>query len=109
MNDKTAKIRDINDLTRKTFTSARIMLTHGVSCLDEATRAKVLTAFRTFDDFNDDNDPHKERDFVSFEIEGQTYFGKCSYYDLDYQFGSEDPSDASITNRVWTIMKSEEY
>jgi hypothetical protein len=109
MNDRSATIAALNDHVRRTFTRGRIVFTHGVTCLDQETRAKVLTAFREFNAFNTDNDPHKERDFVSFEINGQQFFGKCSYYDLDYEFGSEDPSDPAITRRVWTIMLPEEY
>ncbi|WP_152998753.1 MULTISPECIES: DUF3768 domain-containing protein [unclassified Sphingopyxis] len=31
------------------------------------------------------------------------------YYDLDCEYGSEDPADASITTRVVTILLPEDY
>ena len=46
-----------------------------------------------FDDFNEDNDPHREHDFGSFELEGEKLFWKIDYYDLAGDFGSEDPTD----------------
>ena len=34
---------------------------------------------------------------------------KIDYYDKNYQYCSEDPSNLSITNRAMTIMLAEEY
>ncbi|MGQ3081390.1 MAG: DUF3768 domain-containing protein [Allorhizobium sp.] len=31
------------------------------------------------------------------------------YYDLDCEYGSEDPADATITTRVVTILLPEDY
>ena len=56
-----------------------------------------------------DNDPHREHDFGSFEIEGETYFFKIDYYALDMIGGSEDPADPEKTTRVLTIMRADEY
>jgi len=62
-----------------------------------------------FDDFNADNDPHREHDFGSFELEGEKLFWKIDYYDLAGEFGSEDPTDPKETLRVLTVMLAEEY
>jgi hypothetical protein len=64
---------------------------------------------RAFDAFTPDNDPHGERDFGSFELEGRTVFWKFDYYDLALEHGSEDPSDPLKTCRVLTIMLAEDY
>lgn len=62
-----------------------------------------------FADFTEVNDPHGEHDFGSFQFGGEKCFWKIDYYDLDYQGGSDDPSDLSKTRRVLTIMLDEEY
>ena len=65
--------------------------------------------FNRFDKFDSDNDPHREHDFGSFEIDGETYFFKIDYYALDMDGGSEDPADPEKTTRVLTIMRADEY
>ena len=107
--DKTARIRELNDVLRRTFAGGRIMLTAGVDVLPEADKAAVLAKVRTFDAFNGDNDPHGEHDFVSFEHEGVKYFAKMDYYAPDMCHGSEDPADPSKTVRVLTVMRADEY
>jgi len=63
-----------------------------------------------FDDFNADNDPHREHDFGSFELDGEKLFWKIDYYSTDDpDLGSEDPSDLTKTLRVLTVMLAEEY
>jgi hypothetical protein len=37
-------------------------------------KAKVLQAVRSFDTFDNNNDPHQEHDFGSLEVCGETYF-----------------------------------
>ena len=107
--DKTARIRELNDAFRMTFAGGRVMLTDGVDALSEDDKAAVLSKVRTFADFNSDNDPHGEHDFVSFDHEGEKYFAKIDYYASDMQHGSEDPSDPSQTVRVLTVMRADEY
>jgi hypothetical protein len=60
-------------------------------------------------DFSDDNDPHGEHDFGSFELCSRTFFWKIDYYDSDLQHGSEDPTDPNKTTRVLTLMLAEDY
>ena len=50
------------------------------------------------------NDPYGEHDFGSFDYKGQKIFWKIDYYDLNYEYMSENPADPTITNRVLTIM-----
>ena len=104
-----ARIRELNDAFRKTFTGGRVLMTAGVNALPGADKAAVLDKVRTFDAFTGENDPYGEHDFVNIEHDGEKYFAKLDYYAADMEGGSEDPSDPSKTVRVLTIMRADEY
>jgi hypothetical protein len=103
------RIRLLNDNFRTTLVGGRMFMTAGVNALPVDTKARVLLGVQSFDKFTEDNDPHHEHDFGSFEIEGETYFFKIDYYALDMAGGSEDPADPEKTTRVLTIMRADEY
>jgi hypothetical protein len=103
------RVRLLNDNFRTTFIGGQVVMTQGVSELPLDVKARALIAVRSFDRFTSDNDPHREHDFGSFEIEGETYFFKIDYYALDMDGGSEDPADPEKTTRVLTIMRADEY
>ena len=103
------RIRVLNDNFRSTFVGGQVVMTQGVDALPSDTKARVILAVQSFSNFTKDNDPHGEHDFGSFEIEGETYFYKLDYYALDMDGGSEDPADPSVTTRVLTIMRADEY
>ncbi len=84
-------------------------MTAGVNALPIDTKARVVLVIQSFSNFAKDNDPHGEHDFGSIDIEGETYFFKVDYYTLDMNGGSEDPADPSVTTRVLTIMRADEY
>ena len=83
--------------------------------LSTATTANsILEKVQTFDSFTEDNDPHGEHDFGSFEHNGDRIFWKIDYYDrasfaTDEPFGSEDPEDPAVTLRVLTVLFPSEY
>ena len=106
---KANSIRLLNDNFRSTLIGGRVVMTQGVNDLTLGTKARVLLAVQSFDKFTEDNDPHREHDFGSFDIEGETYFFKIDYYALDMDGGSEDPADPEKTARVLTIMRADEY
>ena len=54
------------------------------------------------------NFAHTVRDFGKIEFRGQRIWFKRDYYDYDLEYGSEDPSDPSVTKRVMTIMLPED-
>lgn len=107
--DKLAKIRELNDKLRTTFTGGVILLTDGVASLGSEVRAEVLNRIRNFDRFDNGNDPHAEHDFGSVKIGQQTFFWKVDYYDVKMQYHSPDPSDEKVTRRALTVMLAEEY
>ena len=103
------KIAELNDCLRQTFTGGQVVMTAGVDALPAAMKASVLQKVQSFNEFDADNDPHKEHDFGSFEIDGEKFFFKIDYYAPGMDGGSEDPSDPQKTARVLTIMFASDY
>ena len=93
----TARIRELNDAFRKTFSGGKVMMTVGVAALPDIVRANALVAVAHFDRFTADNDPYGEHDFGSFELVGRKFFFKIDCYDENMEFGSEDPADSKKT------------
>jgi len=108
-NDKTARVRALNDLFRKTSQGGQILMTHGVSNFNHETIGRIAEAVKNYNSFTEDNDPYGEHDFGSFEIDGHKLFWKIDYYAPDMMHGSEDASNPKVTTRVLTIMLAEEY
>lgn len=112
MDDRTERIRDLNDVLRVTMSPehGRVMLTQQVAGLPPVQRMKLLAAIVGFKSFTEDNDPYGEHDFGSVVQDGETYFWKIDYYDKQNpDYGSEYPESADHTARVMTIMHSSEY
>lgn len=97
-------IKTLNDNFRKTFIGGRVMLTAGIRAKTQDEIAEILEKVRSFDNFTTANDPYGEHDFGNFDYKGQKIFWKIDYYDLNYEYMSENPADPTITNRVLTIM-----
>ncbi len=106
---RTAKIRELNDTLRTTFTGGQVVITRGIQSLDERLRVEIIKAVREFDAWSEDVDPHGEHDFVSVDIQGHKIFAKLDYYDQQMRFLSPDPSDPKVTRRVLTILLASEY
>ena len=120
------RIARLNDLARRAMgVACTAVATIGFRSLPEADQSQVRELVETFDAFEEDNDPHGERDFGciyqlgdgrwtterprSHEDERERVFWKFDYYDRDLQFGSEDAANPAVTRRVLTIMLSDEY
>ena len=106
---KTNRIRELNDAFRRTFSGGNVVMTAGVDAFPDMVKAEALKQAATFDDFTEDNDPHGEHDFGSFELCGRKFFWKIDYYDRAMEHGSENPSDPAKTTRVMTVMLVSEY
>ncbi len=109
-----ASIARLNDRCRQGLDrTARIMVTRtclgtfasGDGTMEIVVQANLYAAIRhhVFADAD-----AAERDRGNFEFEGTTVYFKIDYYDAAFQYGSEDPADASITRRVLTIMVRED-
>jgi hypothetical protein len=108
MDEKSARIRALNDTFRQSFMGGRVMLTPAVQALRANLQAELLVKIREFAAFKPSNDPHLEHDFGSIECAGETFFWKIDYYDGSLEHGSEDPSGVSKTIRVMTIMRADQ-
>jgi hypothetical protein len=106
----THKIRQLNDSFRRSLIfGGTVLVTPGVQALSESNRQALFAAVRQFDSFTPDNDPHGEHDFGAIEQAGVRYFWKIDYYDLERLQGSPDAADPTVTHRVLTIMRADEY
>lgn len=109
LHPKSARIRELNDLFRRTFIGGAVMVTPGIQALGVDAQTAVVGLVRKFTAFDDANDPYAEHDFGSVEHGGTKIFFKIDYYDRSMEAGSEDPADPRLTTRVLTIMTAEEY
>ena len=105
MND----IATLNDNFRKTFIGGEVLLSAGIAAMSSEDKANIVSLVQNFDNFNENNDPYGEHDFLSFDYKGDKILAKIDYYDLNNQYMSENPANPDITNRVLTIMTVYEY
>jgi hypothetical protein len=103
-----ARLRELNDALRQSFSGGRIVITSGVAALSEDMRTAVLAAVQAFDRFDADNDPYGEHDFGAVEV-GVRVFWKIDYFDRALSSASPDPANSAVTCRVLTVMLAEEY
>jgi Protein of unknown function (DUF3768) len=124
--EQTARIARLNDLARRAMgVACTAVATVGFRSLPEADQSQVRELVETYDAFDEDNDPHGERDFGTIyqlgdgrwtterprlsEDERERVFWKLDYFDRAMLFASEDAANPAITRRVLTIMLSDEY
>ncbi len=102
-------IKTLNDNLRKFLIGGKVVLTQGIQAKTYEEVAEIMLKVRHFDNFTKANDPYGEHDFGSFDYNGEKIFWKIDYYDKNYQYLSEDPSNPDVTNRVMTVMLASEY
>jgi hypothetical protein len=108
--DRRMKIRLLNDQFRmQGLGRGSLMHTSSVHQCGPAFVQAAINAVRSFDGFNNDNDPYGEHDFGAFEVEGEKLFFKIDYYDLAREAHPPDAADPAVTHRVLTIMLAEDY
>ena len=109
MDIRTERIRALNDELRQYLLGGLAVITPGVAALGQQAVERIVKTIAVYDDFCHANDPYEEHDFGSFQTDGQTIFFKIDYFDKNLTYHSPDPSDASMTERVITIILAEEY
>ena len=105
MND----IATLNDKFRRSFINGEVLLSAGIAAMSSEDKANIISMVQNFNDFTPSNDVYGEHDFLSIDYKGNKIFAKIDYYDLNYEFMSENPANPDITNRVLTILLSCEY
>ncbi len=106
---RTTRIRALNDSLRTSLTGGKVVLTRGVFSLEPEIQTEVLEAVRRYNEFRPENDPYGEHDFGALQVRGNQIFFKIDYYDLDLEGHSDDAADDKRTCRVMTLMLAEEY
>lgn len=102
-------IARLNDELRKFAQGGVIVVTKGVHALPDFDPLALLMALGSYNGFDADNDPHGERDFGDLELGDASLLWKIDYYDNERLYGSPDPADSSVTQRVLTVMLPEEW
>jgi len=104
------RIRRLNDaLRRGEGENSTVVITSGLKARGEEFTEAACIAVACFDQFSEDNDPHKEHDFGAIDLKGEKLFWKIDPYDQSITMLSPDPANPKVTHRVLTIMLASEY
>ena len=108
----TAAIRELNDQMRRNPADpsyGRWTIHKGVADKGALFVQRVCRAVQQFDRFSRDNDPHGEHDGATLTVDNEVIVWKIDYYDLSYEFHSDDAADPAKTKRVLTVMLAQDY
>ena len=112
------KVAKLNDALRQSLGSPfvavnprnQVVTTQGIwDCFDNEEIGSIFQDIKSFDTFNNENNPYEERDFGSLKRKGRTIFWKIDYYDNDMKYHSPDNTNPEVTKRVLTVMLASEY
>ena len=87
----------------------QFVMTRGVAALGPDAQLALTRSVASFDAFNADSDPHGWHEMGAIDLDGTTVWFKIDLYDVDYQYGSSEPSDLEQTRRVLTLLLPSEY
>ena len=108
MDQRTQRIRALDDHLRKHPTSDVAIMTPGVAALGQEAANRIIKTITTFDDFCHANNPYENHDNGSFEADGRTVFFKIDHYERPPDSPSPGPVDQRDRVRVITVMLAEE-
>lgn len=105
------RVRALNDAVRRgQGGQGRVLVTAGLKGRGDGFVTKVIAALRAFDfTAYDAENPDGAHDVGAFTLEGVRVFFKFDYFNPTLTGYSPDPADARLTERVLTVMLSEEY
>ncbi|KZY52122.1 hypothetical protein A3734_19710 [Sulfitobacter sp. HI0054] len=87
----------------------QFVMTRGVAELGLEARLELTRRVAAFDAFTNDSDPHGWHEMGVIDFEDTTVWFKVDLYDVDYTYGSPEPSDPEQTRRVLTLLLPSEY
>ena len=87
----------------------QFVMTRGVAALGPDAQLALTRRVASFDAFTADSDPHGWHEMGVIDFDGTTIWFKLDLYDIDYQYGSPEPSDPAQTRRVLTLLLPSEY
>jgi hypothetical protein len=109
MEIKTDRIRELNDQLRRNFADGVAVMTPGIAALGPEAVERIVKTIAVFDDFCHANDPHEEHDFGSFRFDHADVIFKIDYFDKTLSVHSPNPADPTVTKRIITVMRADEY
>ena len=107
--ERTTKIRELNDRLRIAGKGGMIHMTNGIAALGLTAVNTIFKAIAAFSAFTPDNDPWGEHDCAVMDVEGHRLIWKIDYDDRSRTYHSPDAADPKVTVRVMTVMLAEEY
>lgn len=87
----------------------QFVMTRGVAAFGPDSQLELTRRVAVFDGFNADSDPKGWHVMGVIDLDGKTVWFKLDLYDVDYQYGSPEPSDPEQTRRVLTLLLPSEY
>lgn len=112
MDEQAWKIAHLNDAFREALGqgfNGHVIKTSGIGALPPEDQMQIFSLIKTFNAFDEDNDPYGEHDFGALDFKGERIFWKIDYYDPTMAWASEDPANPDQTVRVMTVMLAREY
>ena len=113
-----ALIADQNDAFRRSILDnnpvaeapqGQFVMTRGVAALGPDAQLDLIRRVAAFDGFDADSDPQGWHEMGVIKFDGTTVWFKLDLYDVDYTYGSPEPSDPAQTRRVLTLLLPSEY
>jgi hypothetical protein len=86
-----------------------IVMTEGIAAQSPEFKAEVFKRVMEYDKFDEEADLHDWHEMGVIEVAGEKVWFKIDLYDLNMEFGTEDPSNLDKTRRVLTILFPSEY
>ena len=87
----------------------QFVMTRGVAALGLDEQLELPRRVAAFDTFIAESDPQGWHEMGVIDFDGTTVWFKLDLYDVNYQFGSPEPSDPAQTRRVLTLLLPSEY